>query len=153
MTGRGAADLFLVKIGRAYDLADRIRSINGKHDQHDYRYMRTAGWRFVCFREVMPGRLKISEKDSHRRFNSFKLNNRMREKLSEGLSTGYELFVGGNTLLAQILGEFRTRAFEHPELADVQGWCDPDFHRTYMPNANGVDERTRPAGGRVLRSA
>lgn len=128
---------YLVKIGKASDLSGRMLTINGEDELRDWKYLGWSGWRFVRFREVHPGRLHVSELDSHDRFAKYKLGEEARKRLAEGRNTGFELFLGGEEMLDQLKSEFRQSAWGHGQLQDYQEFCVPDFHRTERPDLRG----------------
>jgi len=132
------AGQYVVKIGKTHDIADRALTINGKHEERDWRYMGIGGWRFVRFREVMPWRLDKSETDSHDRFREYWMPKRIREQLSPRYHTGYELFLGGSEMMERIRREFRHSPLERNELEAVHIYCQPDFLPTRQPYVEPV---------------
>jgi hypothetical protein len=132
------AGMFVVKIGKTHDIADRALTINGKDKERDWRYLGIAGWKFVRFREVLPWRLHRSEKDSHNRFRRFRMKEHIRDQVSPRRDTGYELFLGDGDMIDQIHREFRHLPLRQPRLEAVHCYCDHDFRPTYQPYVEPV---------------
>ena len=125
--------LYLVKIGWAYDLPDRMLSINNKHPTKKYSYLGRGGWRFVCFRPVFPWRLESSEKASHRRFRSHKLSDESRNRITGNQKTGFELFLGDQGMIDALRSEFIQPTIGCNSLEDHQDYCQAEFMPTLMP--------------------
>lgn len=134
---KAPAGRYLVKIGWAYDLCDRMLSINKKHPTKHYPYLDRGGWKFVCFRPVVPWRLRTSEKDSHRVFGQYKLSDDIRDRIAEHRNSGYELFLGGEVMLDELRKEFIHPTIECVGLENYQDYCQTAFLPTAMPSLPG----------------
>lgn len=136
LLNQSASGRYLIKIGWAFDLLDRMQSINGTHPNKDYRYLGRGGWRFVCYRPVIAPRLRTSEKDSHRRFIDYKIPNGARDRIVGGANTGYELFLGAEDMIDRIRTEFIQRTVDCIHLRDGRTYCQSEFQQTAMPTVH-----------------
>ena len=126
--------LYLVKIGKTQNLADRAQTINGRVEDRDWRYLGVHGWRMIRYREVLPHRLDRSEEDSLSRFTNYGLSFEERLRLAGRANTALEMFLGDSNFLDQLCSEFRSLAHECGSLVNLRDVSEADFHQTTHPD-------------------